>query len=178
MEQLTMDYASRIKDHIRKARKHHLKCTREDSAEQLIGICQENGLLSDKTSGVFRKLWIQLMSRGIGFCLYAKDEDGNIHCGGAFIRDREKLIFLALSTKKEYKKLGSTAFLIHESIRIAYEQGYSYFDFEGSMLETVEHFFKGFNPSPIIYFNVKKNKMGNVFHLYEKIRGYFRATAY
>ncbi len=97
--------------------------------------------------------------------------DDNIHCGGAFLTYQEKIIFILLSTKEEYKKYGSTSLLINESIKRAIENPkYKYYDFEGSMIESVENYFRGFNPNPITYLNIKKNKVEKLFNLYQKAK--------
>lgn len=44
------------------------------------------------------------------------------------------------------------------------------FDFEGSMLEPVEGFFRGFNPVPVIYFNIRKEKWPVAMHIFRKFK--------
>lgn len=174
MGEIASNYSSSIKNHIKKSERNKLQCVENNAIEELLELSYANNILNRANCTRFKNLWQEVILRDLGYCLYIKDGNNNTHCGGAFLKDRDKIIFLLVATKKELKKYGSTAFLINESIKRAWENPqYKFFDFEGSMIEPVEKYFRGFNPTPIIYFNIGKNKIGELMRLYQKVKMHF-----
>jgi len=169
IEEVICNYSSRIKDDIKKSIKNNLICFTSNDINDLIHMCYTNSIINKKSCIRFKMLWDQIIIRKNGYCIYAKDENNNIHCGGAFIIYKEKIIFILLSTKNEYKKFGSTSFLINEAIKQAIDNPkIKSFDFEGSMIESIEKYFIGFNPSPITYFKIQKNKLHTLMNILQK----------
>ena len=60
------------------------------------------------------------------------------------------------SVVKDSGLQGVNNLLVRESITAAKELGCSTFDFEGSMLEGVEKFFRSFGPELVPYYTVNK----------------------
>ena len=174
-DEIYLNYSSRIKTDIKKAKKNNLTYFESEQVDELLKLSYLNGILTLDNCNTFMTLWKEIIARKKGYCSYVRGANGEIYAGGAFIKDRNNIIFILLSTKQKFKNLGPTSFLIHESIKKANQnKQFKYFDFEGSMIESVEYFFKGFNPKPITYYNIKKNKLGFIYPIYKKISNSLR----
>lgn len=88
--------------------------------------------------------------------IYAQDEKGNIHSVAYLVWDDESVYFLINGIDSNYTWSQSNSLLIKESIRVAHELGKK-FDFEGSILQQIEHIFRGFGAEQKIYFRIYKN---------------------
>ena len=55
----------------------------------------------------------------------------------------------------EFRNSGAASLLIWEGIKFAHNHS-EIFDFEGSMIESIERFFRGFGAVPRVYYNVTK----------------------
>jgi hypothetical protein len=87
--------------------------------------------------------------------LYSVDEEGNVHSVAYLVWDDESLYFLINGIDNEYMFSQSNSLLIRESIRVAHEHGKK-FDFEGSVLQPIEHIFRGFGTEQKMYFRIYK----------------------
>ena len=88
--------------------------------------------------------------------LYTQDEEGNIHSVAYLVWDEESLYFLINGIDTDYTWSQSNSLLIRESIRIAHNLGKK-FDFEGSVLQPIEHIFRGFGAVQKMYFRIYKS---------------------
>lgn len=88
--------------------------------------------------------------------LYAVDEYGNIHSVAYLVWDDEALYFLINGIDTEFTYSQSNSLLIRESIRVAHDLGKK-FDFEGSVLQPIEHIFRGFGAEQKLYFRIYKS---------------------
>lgn len=87
--------------------------------------------------------------------LYAVDDEGNIHSVAYLVWDNESLYFLINGSDTEFRYSQSNSLLIRESIRVAHNLGKK-FDFEGSVLQPVEHIFRSFGAIQKLYFRIYK----------------------
>lgn len=89
--------------------------------------------------------------------LLAKSQD-KILTGAVFMKDKKSWINLhgSLKNTQESEKR-ATEILLWKAIQIALESGATRFDFEGSMIEGVERFYRKFGGKPIPYLNIQKN---------------------
>lgn len=171
IEKLYSCYSSRVTDHIKKAEKNDLTANRSFDIAPLLKLCRENQIIDSKDVTRLEKLWKELKARNMGFCYYVQDQEGTIHSGGAFIKYNGRLIFILLSTDTRYKNLGSTSLLIHNALKVAVMDPECHcFDFEGSMIRGVEHYFQAFNPEMVTYLKICKNKIPLITSLYSTAR--------
>lgn len=89
--------------------------------------------------------------------LIAKSED-KILTGTIFMKYKENWINLygSLKNSQESEKR-ATEILLWKAIQMAVENGATRFDFEGSMIEGVERFYRKFGGKPVPYLNIQKN---------------------
>lgn len=88
--------------------------------------------------------------------LYAEDANGNIHSVAYIVWDDESVYYLINGTDPRFKSSQANALLIRESIRVASQLGKK-FDFEGSVIKSIEHAFRSFGAKQKLYFRIYKS---------------------
>ena len=96
-----------------------------------------------------------LSSQGRKNLLCAVDNNGNVHSAAYFVFDRERCYYLLGGGDPDFRNSGAASLLIWEGIKEATRKGVL-FDFEGSMIEGIERFFRGFGAHPSVYYRVRK----------------------
>lgn len=71
---------------------------------------------------------------------------------------QQKMIYYQGSTLPEFKNTGIMSKIIAESVRL-YGEKYHFLDFDGSMIEPIERFFRGFGAYPVRYCNFTLNRL-------------------
>lgn len=93
--------------------------------------------------------------RGQRRIFIAEDAEGRAHAGCYLIWDQNCAYYLIGGGDPELRNSGATSFAVWEAIKFAATVSSS-FDFEGSMLEPVERFFRNFGAEQTPYFNVSR----------------------
>lgn len=92
---------------------------------------------------------------GHGKYIDAVDEMGNVHSCAYFVYDEKVCYYLLGASDSTYRNSGAQSLILWEGIQFA--SGVSRaFDFEGSMVEGIEHFFKQFGGECIPYYCVSR----------------------
>lgn len=86
--------------------------------------------------------------------IYAVDNENNVHSGALFVYDEQVCYYLVAGTDPKFRSSGANSLLIWEGIKFASTVS-KVFDFEGSMIEGVEHFIRQFNATPTLYYNIR-----------------------
>jgi hypothetical protein len=107
---------------------------------------------------LLKKLWEALRQQGNGVALEVRDTDGRLHAGLIYQNFGHKLIHLFSAYDPALGSQGGMSLAIWRSIEAAGPE-VQMIDFEGSMLEPVENFFRGFGTRPVPYLQVKKNSL-------------------
>lgn len=106
--------------------------------------------------------------------LFAIDRNLNDHAGVYIVWDDNQIYYLVGGADSNYRRSGAMAFLLWNAIKFAGSTGRS-FDFEGSMVESIEHFFRGFGARQVPYHHVWKsgspwltllNNLKNTYHAF------------
>jgi hypothetical protein len=87
---------------------------------------------------------------------FAVDEKGNVHSAIYVVWDKNSAYYLMSGSDPEFRSSGATSLLLWEAIQFA-STVVNKFDFEGSMIEPIEKFFKGFGAVQKPYFNISKS---------------------
>jgi hypothetical protein len=80
----------------------------------------------------------------------AIDSSGQAHASALFVWDRERCYYLVGGADTALRSSGAMSLLLWDGIRLAHERGLI-FDFEGSMIASVEQFFRRFGGTPEPY---------------------------
>ena len=93
--------------------------------------------------------------RGQVDMLVASDESGNVHAAAFIVRDSRTAFYLMGGGDPDYRNSGAGSLVMWEAVcrQIGHVDS---FDFEGSMLEPVERFFRGFGAIQTPFFQVQK----------------------
>jgi hypothetical protein len=113
------------------------------------------GVKSPDDPALIRRLDSACAARGARRILGAVDAEGRTHAALYVVWDDRTLYALINARDAELQTFGSNTLLYWEAIKLAAEVS-QLFDFEGSMLEPIEHFFRGFGGRQTPYFSISK----------------------
>lgn len=101
----------------------------------------------------------------------AEDEQGRHHAGVYLIWDDNTAYYLMGGSDPDLRNSGATSLCMWEAIQFAATVTKS-FDFEGSMIEPVERFFRGFGATQTPYFTISKtnSKLIKAFRFLQSLR--------
>ncbi len=94
-------------------------------------------------------------ARGCRKIFFAEDVEGRLHAAVYIVWDEESAYYLMGGSDPRLRNSGATSLAMWEAIQFAASVTQS-FDFEGSMIEPVERFFRAFGAKQKRYFQVSK----------------------
>jgi hypothetical protein len=89
-------------------------------------------------------------------CLVAEGPDGKLHAGAYIVRSGDTAYYLMGGGNPELRNSGATSLVLWEAI-LRQPEMVEVFDFEGSMIEPIERFFRGFGAVQTPYFHVSRS---------------------
>ena len=116
------------------------------------------GLPSPASPELVRRLEAACAARGARRILAAVDSEGRTHAALLVVWDDRTMYALINARDTEFQAFGSNTLLYWEAIKLA-SQVSRVFDFEGSMIEPIEHFVRGFGGRQTPYFAVSKSSL-------------------
>lgn len=148
-----------IRREIRKAEKRFITIRENLPAEVFLELNKMTFSRQNKKLPYSEKFLLNLMqgakARNQGKWFIAQDQDGKHHAGVFIVWDQNSAYYLAGGGNPELRNSGATSLAMWEAIKFASTVTKS-FDFEGSMLEPVERFFRAFGAKQVAYFQVWK----------------------
>ena len=110
--------------------------------------------------------------RNCRMILLARDEEDNVHSVCYLVWDKKTMYYLIGGGDPSLHNSGATSLLMYEAIKYASTK-VDCFDFEGSMIEPVERFFRGFDARqcPIMCISKKSKKEERVQRVINVIQG-------
>lgn len=97
-----------------------------------------------------------------GRMISAIDVDGNIHAAAFFLYDKRRCYYLIGGKDPAYKNNNGLTLVIWEGIKFASTVS-EIFDFEGSMIEGIENYFRRFGGKPVVYYHItRQNALLNI----------------
>jgi GNAT acetyltransferase-like protein len=158
LDRVQHEFQEHVRRGIRKAQ--HVVEPRDDlPLEELLRLDAQTyvrrGLRPPRSYDVIRRLDAACAARGARRILGAVDADGRTHAALYVAWDERALYALMSARDPGLQAVGANALLYWEAIRLA-SQVSRVFDFEGSMVEPIEHFFRGFGGRQTPYFCITK----------------------
>lgn len=103
--------------------------------------------------------------------LVAVDADGNLHAGAMIVYDDNAAYYLMGGGDPEFRNSGAASLVLWEAILRSKER-VSTFDFEGSMIEPIERFFRGFGGTLTPYLRIHKAQSvhGQLYLVAQKLK--------
>ena len=87
--------------------------------------------------------------------MIATDSDGNIHAAMFLVWSNKTVYYLVGGSNPKYRNSEAMTMLIWKAIEFGSSMS-SEFDFEGTMVESIERFIRGFGAEQIPYFQLTK----------------------
>jgi len=151
-------YDEKVKAPLRAAQKHNLLIDDID-VETFAEVNKKTYQTRGGRQPYSQKRLISLLERLAGQnCLYSravKDKAGNIHSVAAIVYDNRTANLILNGTDSVYRKFGGNSMLIDHMIEFASKHCEA-FDFEGSMHERIEKFYRGFGGEIVPYYLIYK----------------------
>lgn len=97
--------------------------------------------------------------REAGRMLTAIDAKGNVHACSYFIYDKNVCYYLMSGSDPEHRSSGAQTLILWEGIQFASKVSKN-FDFEGSMIEGIEAFFRPFGGELVTNYEISKRSLG------------------
>jgi hypothetical protein len=104
---------------------------------------------------VLKNIYNEVYSHDSGKVFYAIDDKNNLHAALLIIWDNIQAYDLISTIDPDYRANGAATLLIKEAIKYVSKKT-NKFDFEGSMIESVENSFRQFGAIQKPYFNISK----------------------
>lgn len=104
---------------------------------------------------MLRKIMNGAIEMSRGTIMLAEDKDGNLHSGAFYLYDKNTCYYLLGGQNPDYKNDGSQNLILRKGIEFATEVSEN-FDFEGSMIEGIENFFRQYGGTQIVNYRVTK----------------------
>ncbi|GJG94626.1 GNAT family N-acetyltransferase [Cupriavidus pauculus] len=162
-----------IRAEIRKASTRHGLEVRDDlDIEEFITlnkqVFERQGMALPYTEDYVRRLDAACVARGARKIFIAVDKEGRRHSGVYLVWDGQVAYYLMGGSDPALRTSGAASLCMWEAIRFASGVART-FDFEGSMLEPVERFFRAFGAEQKPYFLITKTP-SKAISLYQHIR--------
>ena len=90
-----------------------------------------------------------------GKYLEARDSDGNVHSCAYFVYDEQVCYYLIGASDSRFRSSGAQSLVLWEGIQFASKHSHI-FDFEGSMVEGIENFFRQFGGVCTPFYTISK----------------------
>lgn len=101
-----------------------------------------------------------------------EDELGHLHASVYLVWDDDSVYYLTGGTHPGFRGSGANSLALWEAIKFSMEIKKT-MDFEGSMIERIEHFFRGFGARQFPYFQVSKYN-SRLLKMYHDFRSWLR----
>ncbi len=148
-----------LKRQIKKADKS-LHIIETDDIELFYSLHQKTFQKQDKEPGIsfsiYKQYWNCCKENQCGKLFFIEDQQKNVHAALWMVYDNETSYYLAGGTDAAFYGSGAMSKLLWHSIQVSITLNKKQFDFEGSMLPSVNRFFKNFSPKEVKYLNLKK----------------------
>ncbi len=156
-EQLWKALQQNIRGDIRKAKYREGVIVREGSLGEFLAlnmmVFQRQGRASPYSSEFVSRIDAAASARNARNCLVAEGPDGKLHAGAYIVRSGNTAYYLMGGGDPELRNSGATSLVLWEAI-LRQPETVEVFDFEGSMIEPIERFFRAFGAVQTPYFYV------------------------
>jgi hypothetical protein len=147
-----------VRTDVRKAEKR-LEVSSDLSLDTLLGLNEKTFSRQGRTRSYTREFVFRLDSACVqNHCrkmFFASDAQGRVHAAIYIVWDQNAAYYLLGGADPELRNSGATSLLLWEAIQFASTVTLT-FDFEGSMIESIERFFRAFGAKQKPYFLITK----------------------
>lgn len=148
-----------IRGDIRKAERNSIHVEEAASIDELIRLnrltFQRQGRGLPYEESFVKRVAAECLQRGQGRVFLARDPEGRAHAACFLVWDQRRAYYLIGGGDPELRNSGATSLCVWRAIRFASTVAEE-FDFEGSMIEPIERFFRAFGGQQRMYFQVTR----------------------
>jgi lipid II:glycine glycyltransferase (peptidoglycan interpeptide bridge formation enzyme) len=169
------DFETKIRTDIRKAEnKYNVKVRTDLSIDDFIALNKmtfsRQGKAMPYSPSFIIKMVTEAKKRNQCQWFIAQDDKGQNHAGVLIIWDEQSAYYLMGGGDPELRNSGATSLCMWEAIKFA-STVTQRFDFEGSMIEPIERFFRGFGAKQKLFFTIthKPSKIIKTVHCFKKL---------
>jgi lipid II:glycine glycyltransferase (peptidoglycan interpeptide bridge formation enzyme) len=160
LDKIWNNTSSNIKSDIRKARDRHLLKIRTDiDIDRFWDINKMTFARQNKKVPYSKELVKRVDSvceeRNARKIFFAEDHNGKIHASAYIVWDKNSTYYLMGGGDPALRNSGATSLVLWEAIQFAATVT-KQFDFEGSMIEPIERFFRAFGGKQVPYFHITR----------------------
>ena len=156
-EQLWKGLQENTRREVRKARDRFGVVVRPASLEEFLALnrmtFERQNRSAPYTSDFVAGIDAAATVRNARDCLVAVDQEGRLHAGAYIVRNGNTAYYLMGGGDPELRNSGATSLVLWEAI-CRQPESVEVFDFEGSMIEPIERFFRSFGAVQTPYFRV------------------------
>ncbi|KAA3649506.1 MAG: GNAT family N-acetyltransferase [Bacteroidetes bacterium] len=148
IESIFLNFRDNIKKQIRKAEKFLIINEAEDSKklkqafESSFEAQNLNSPIDD--SMIFQRIYEYIKKHQLGKVWNVMDQEGNLHAAMCLVWDQHQAYYLIGGAMKEFKNSGAMSLLMWHAIQNAKTKQKNKFNFEGSSIEAIEKYLRGF----------------------------------
>lgn len=151
-------FDSRIRRMIRKAEKNDIAVEETEDLDLFLELnrmtYERQGEEPPHSRSLIRRLDEACARRNARSMYVARGENGRAHSALYCVHDARTTYYLMSGADPELRNSGANGLAVWRSIRDAAERGNRSYDFEGSMKESIERFFRDFGARQVPYFQI------------------------
>ncbi|MCK4345205.1 MAG: hypothetical protein KAX05_07945 [Bacteroidales bacterium] len=156
-------YSENTKRNVTKALKNQIIIKKESNIEELIGLFRNNlGKKIKKIKTIhynnLRSVMIEGLNRKLGEVYAAYGTNGKYCAGAYFLFSMDSFVFLFSASSPESRENGAMFLIIDNFIKAKAGSNYL-IDFQGSNIESLARFYRGFGSKPMEYLSIRQNKL-------------------
>lgn len=155
LDELWDGFQENIRTDIRKAEKKLVSVEATDDIDAFLAVNEKTflrqGLRFPYSNDYVRKLYTACVANRAGKIFLARGHDGRVHAGNMIVWNQYCAYYLMGGGDPSLRNSGATSLAMWHAIQYASTVS-RIFDFEGSMLQSVERFFRGFGAIQTPYF--------------------------
>jgi hypothetical protein len=160
IEEISKDFDPKNRNVISKVEKEeHLiedKCDKQVLYSFLSGSLQAAG--ARVYPGILKTIVCDYSNPDNSFVFVLKNKEGQISSAVMCVYDQHAAYYLLAGNNRDQMINGANNLLVYKSIQKSKELGCKVFDFEGSMIKSVEKFFRSFGGQIVPYYTVNKGR--------------------
>lgn len=161
IDKIFSDFQENIRREIRKAQKQGILVEEINDISLFYSVVEKTykrqNLKINFPIEIIKKIDVNCNLYNCRKILAAKDLNGKIHCVIYLVWDKNTMYYLIGGGDPNLRNSGATSLLLFESIKFAATK-VNCFDFEGSIIEPIEKFFRAFGAIQTPLFTISKTK--------------------
>jgi hypothetical protein len=166
-------YSENHKRNIRKSLSQNFKIQHSNDILFLISLFKKevgNDLHNIKEADykILSSLYKEASQRKMCQLIFSEDVNGEINAGALFLYYNNTIIYLFGASTKQGKENGAMSMIFNEVIKVNSGSPDKILDFEGSDIESIARFYKGFGAKAVPYISLKLNTLPFFLKVFKK----------